>query len=301
MAGEAHVDRTKNGATAGLVTSFAPARGGSVLDDDPMSKVLGLDERTSGLGAWLGFTSGSTLLLVGMMALASMLTWVHAQRAHAEAATEEIEILREEPPPPPPPAPTAEPEAKPEPAPPQPVRAREPVAPPPAPAQAAKVLTQEPDPNEPVDLTGNTIVQGNSDTYAGGFTTANGSSASAVRAMPAATGVAGGTARDTGKPPAGPDLSRRANVASGDTQWNCPFPPESDETQLDEARVMLQVDVRPDGTPSAVRVLSEQPPGSGFGREARRCAMNKRYTTELDRDGHPIAGTTPILPIHFSR
>ena len=30
-----------------------------------MSKVLGLDAKTSGLAAWFGFTSGGTLLLRG--------------------------------------------------------------------------------------------------------------------------------------------------------------------------------------------------------------------------------------------
>ena len=61
---------------------------------------------------------------------------------------------------------TAEPEAKPEPtAPPPHAPCRTSRAPPPpAPAQAAKVLTQEPKPDEPVDLTGNTIIQGNADT-----------------------------------------------------------------------------------------------------------------------------------------
>jgi hypothetical protein len=42
-------------------------------------------------------------------------------------------------------------------------------------------------------------------------------------------------------------------------------------------------------------------PGNGFGREARRCAMAKRYAAALDRDGGAIAGTTRPFRVHFSR
>ena len=62
---------------------------------------------------------------------------------------------------------------------------------------------------------------------------------------------------------------------------------------------MLQVDVRADGTPASVHVLTD--PGNGFGREARRCGMNKRYTTALDHDGTAIDGTTKAFRVHFSR
>ena len=155
-----------------------------------MSKVLGLDAKTSSFRAWFGFTSGSTLLLVAMMAGASVIAWVHAMHERtAPSMPEEIDVMKDETPPPPPP-PTAEPEAKPEPAPP-PVHMRDVPPPPPAPAQAAKVLTAEPTPDEPIDLTGNTIVQGNADSYAGGFTSGNGTSANAVRAIPSPSGVPG--------------------------------------------------------------------------------------------------------------
>ena len=104
--------------------------------------------------------------------------------------------------------PEPEPEAKPA-APPAARSGRAP--PPPPPAQAAKVLTQEPKPDEPVDLTGNTIVQGNADTYAGGFTTANGTSSAAVNAAAEPHGRAGrdGAGAGAAAVPA-PDLSRAA-------------------------------------------------------------------------------------------
>ena len=68
---------------------------------------------------------------------------------------------------------------------------------------------------------------------------------------------------------------------------------------MDEASVMLQVDVRPDGTAGTVSVLSD--PGSGFAREARRCALGKRYSTALDHDGNAIGGKTKPFRVHFQR
>ena len=276
--------------------AFAVA--GAVPYDDPMSKVLGLDAKTSGLAAWFGFTSAGTVLLVWLMGLALVVAWWRA--AHVSRpldATEEIEILKDEAPPPPPP-PVVEPENKPDPAPARAVPHEAPT-PPPAPAQAAKVLTAETKPDEPLDLTGNTIVTGNADTFAGGFTASNGTNPNAVHSMPSPSGVPGGTGTPQAAPapPPGPDLSRAASL-SGGSQWSCPFPPEADTAQVDEASVSLQVDVRPDGTPTAVRIT--QDPGSGFGREARRCAMNKHYQSALDHEGSAIAGTWKAR-VHFSR
>jgi protein TonB len=267
--------------------------------DDPLSKVLGLDAGTSGIGAWFGFTSGSTALLVAFMAIASAVALMHARAAlTSPATTAEIEVVKEEAPPPPPSPPAPEPD-KPEPAQ-SPARAmtRHEASPPPAPApaRAAKVLTQEPDPREPVDLTGNTIVQGNADAFAGGFTMAGGNSAAAVRAMPAPTGVGGGTGPAQAPPPSGPSLSRRASPASHD--WNAPFPQEADSAQIDDARVTLEIEVRPDGSAAAVRIV--QDPGNGFGREARRYAFSQRYVPALDRDGNPVSSKL-LVPVHFSR
>jgi protein TonB len=284
-------ETAKNGTAGASVAWLATAGGPAALYDDPMNKVLGLDAKTSTLGAWFGFTSGSTLLLVGLMALTSVVAWLHTVRL-AASVPEEIDVMKEDVPPP---TPTAEPEVKPEPAAPAPHHARE--APPPAPAQAAKVLTQEPDPNEPVDLTGNTIVQGNADAYAGGFTSANGTNGNAVRAMAAPTGVPTGTGPLRPAPVSGPDRARRASVNASDTEWNCPFPAEANADQIDDARVPIQVDVRTDGTPVAVRVLRD--PGHGFGRAAQRCAMSKRFLPALDHDGSPIAGTTNSFVVHF--
>src|SRR5262249_50686512 len=142
----------------------------------------------------------------------------------------EVEMVNAPPPPPPPP------EEKPEPEAPKPVAVapkaapREP-APAPAPAQAGKILTQEPDPNAPVDLTGQACVTGNAETYAGGVTVSTGTSKNAVHNLNASPGgVPGGTGTKPGPAPApaGPDLSRPPSLGSGSgAEWDCPWPPEA--------------------------------------------------------------------------
>jgi protein TonB len=285
--------RETNGASHARVSSFAVA--GAVPYDDPMDRVLGLDAKTSGFGAWFGFTSGSTVLLVAFGVFASFMAYMRAIHPPAAASAVEIEVVREEPPPPPP-----EPvkEDKPEP-PPAARLPRDAPPPPPALAQAAKVLTQEPTPEEPVDMT-NTIVQGNADSFAGGMTASNGTNTNAVHALPPPGGVAGGTGSVAAPPapPPGPDRSRKLVLTSGGSWDNCPFPPEADTAQIDDAWVTLQVEVGPDGRPSAVRVTAD--PGNGFGREARRFALNKHYQPALDHDGNPTSATASIR-VHFER
>jgi protein TonB len=267
--------------------------------DDPMSKVLGMDAGVTGVGAWFGFTSGGTLLMVALMALASVVSWMHSAQAQVADAPSEVDITREEAPPPPPP-PTAEPEHKAEPAapPPRPAPHEAPPPPPPAPAQAGKVLTAEPDPNEPVDLTGNTIVTGNADSYAGGTTSANGTNATAVRGPVAVRGAAAGTAAVAAPAaPPGPDLSRAAKLGGGG-EWNCPFPPEAEAALVDDAYVMLKLHIGADGTADDVTVIKD--PGYGFGRAAKQHAQRLRHTPALDHDGNAVA-TSISVRVHFTR
>jgi protein TonB len=203
-------------------------------------------------------------------------------------------------------APPPPPEAPPEPAAPAPkAEARpkdDPYDAPPPPAQAAKVLTQKADPDEIEDLTGNTIVSGEG-TAAFGQQSAQGKGDKPVL-NPAAslTGVPGGTGTSKGPPPppqpTGPDLSRAA-TPSGGSSWSCPFPPEADADQIDEARASIVVTVRPDGTPLSVSIVSD--PGHGFGRAARMCALTRRFTPALDKAGQPITGSTVPINVRFTR
>jgi protein TonB len=287
----------KNGARHPAMGALAVADGAAIYDDDPMSKVLGLDAQASSPVAWLGYFLGAFALLLGMMVTARVVTLLmeqmDAQAQPAQLAPQEIEVMKDEPPPPAP-----EETAKPDEPPPvaKPVAHEAPPPPAPAPAQAAKVLAQEPDPNEPVDLTGNTIIQGNADSYAGGTTSGNGTSTRAVRALASPTGVPNGTGAPTAPAPTGPDRSRKASV--GATEWNAPFPPEADTAQIDEAYVTIEVDVRADGTAAAVRILND--PGNGFGREARRYALTQHFQPALDREGNAIPSTFKTR-VHFSR
>jgi len=212
------------------------------------------------------------------------------QRLHAS-----IQVALEPEPPPPPEEPQPEPEPEPEPppkAPPpakapvpkEPARAPEPPAP--AAAQAGRVLTAEPDPDEPVDLTGMTIVQGNADAYAGGVTAANGTSSRPVRAPAArADGVQGGTGT---APASSVDHSRSARPR--DPNWDCPFPP-GEERMNYAVNVMVSVS----GSGKVLDARAVGSPNPGYAREAERCARSNPFDSALDRSGAGIASTIPIV------
>lgn len=193
-----------------------------------------------------------------------------------------------EPEPPPPPQATAEPTAT-------------PAEPPPAPAEAAQVLTQEPDPDAPLDLTGEGFVTGNAESYSGGYTSAKGPSKGAVNQKPGPAGVVGGTGKPTAPKVSALDLSKPATWVSGDILRQCGFPPEADAAQVDFARVVLTVAVSDTGATKAVTVLSETPSGLGFGSRARSCANRTQFTAGRDRNGRPIASTAGPITVNFTR
>jgi len=281
------------------VRVLAPAAALSVPYDDPLTKVFGLDAQSSGLGAWVGYFLGAFAFLLGLAVAARALTVIFAANGPPPPppAPQEVEIVAPETPPPPPPPPPPEPEAKNEPPPVRP--APHEATPPPAPAQAGKVLTQEPDPNEPVDLTGNTIISGNADSFAGGVTAANGTSKTAVRGLTSPTGApaAPGAPAATVVSP-GPDRSRAPSMSDKSAWLNAPFPREADDAQIDNAEVTLQINVRPDGTIDVPTVLKD--PGYGFGREAVKFAMRQKYVPALDHDGNPITRTFKTI-VRYSR
>src|SRR5690606_37250202 len=167
-----------------------------------------------------------------------------------------------------------------------------PIAPPPPAAQAGKVLTAEPEPEEPLDLTGNTFVTGTGDRYVGGVTASTGTGKKPTydrRASP--QGVEGG--RGTTPAPAyrGPDVSRQARYTGGRLR-NCGFPPEADVAQINQMKIVIVVTVGPDGKPTAVSALND--PGYGFVSRARRCALADRFEPALSRTGKPIASTVTM-------
>ena len=215
------------------------------------------------------------------------------------AQTYEVDMVKpaEKPPAPPPPPPPEEKEP-----PKQLVKEQpkdEPPPPPPAAADAAKVLMQEPAKDEPVDLTGNTFLNGNADTAVGGTTQIGGTAKTPTNnAHAVATGVPGGTGTAAAPPPVTVDRSRVARIANLSNLERCPFPAEADAEQVDEAAVGIEVHVSTDGRAETVAVTRD--PGHGFGREARKCALRERYSPALDVAGNAIPGVYKVN-FRFSR
>jgi protein TonB len=220
-----------------------------------------------------------------------------------ERLRSQIDIDVEKLPPPPPPPPPPEPEPEPEVPPPPPVEKTEApppeTAPPPAAAEAGKVLTAEPDPNEPVDLTDQGFVTGTGDSFAGGVTASTGTSKTAVRNTAAvATGVG------TGMKPVGPptpkvDLSRAPRLMSGGSWNECGFPAEADAEGINSGKVQLVVTVGTNGRAKSVTVLKDA--GFGFGAHARRCAYRKTYEPGLNAAGQPVEQSTAPFTVTFVR
>jgi protein TonB len=284
---------------AGAARRAAPSARARAGAPDPLARVLAPSGRVP-----VSVTIAAAVFLhVGMAAGATaaahfgeLFAWERAIREVIAYRLSEyqVDLIKEAPPPPPP---VEEPKPEPEQAKPPPKDEAPP--PPPQPAQAGKVLTADPDPNEPVDLTGG-FVQGNAATYAGGITSSNGTGTKPIYNPAAApTGVPGGTG--TAPAPAARKEDRsRAPGLLGSVDWNdCPFPGEADAEQIDQAFVLIQVKVKPDGAPDSVSVL--QDPGHGFGREARKCAMRKKYSPGLDPDGNAIPGATKPFRVRFER
>jgi protein TonB len=213
----------------------------------------------------------------------------------ADRLRSQIDIDMNEPPPPPKPEP--EPEPEPEPPPPNAHKHAPTPEAPPAAAEAGKVLTAEPDPDAPVDLTGDGFVQGESDRFSGGITASSGTSKNAVRNVAAVpTGI--GTGTPGAKVVAGPkvDLSRPPSVP--DRNPKCPFPAEADAEGINLMRVLVVVTVSPDGRARSATVPKD--PGFGFGKAARTCAMRMAYGSALNTAGQAVEQTVSFT-MKFTR
>lgn len=93
------------------------------------------------------------------------------------------------------------------------------------------------------------------------------------------------------------DRSRAAGLADG-RNWDCSFPVAAEDEGIDNAQVTLQVEIGADGAMLKTTVVRD--PGFGFGHEARRCAMRRRWSSRLDRAGTPVAGRATVV-VHFVR
>lgn len=232
--------------------------------------------------------------LVGWIALEH-----HTARASVERPPVEVEIAAPPAPPPEPPAPKLA-EA------PHPVTpvARAAAAPPPA-AQAGALHTAKEDPSEaahaddPLDFTHDQSVQG----FGGGVVAVGGKAK--FGAAGAALGVA--PSPSVAARVVAPRASGETLVAAGDlgrkpslTEPNpCQgyFP---NDAAVDEGSSSVLVTIAKSGAVSKVTLVSESPPGQGFGAAARTCMSRKRFTVALDREGN-AAATAVRVNVRFTR
>lgn len=265
---------------------------------DPMANVLKIGPRIP-----VAVMVGAAVLAVSLHATAAVgavqaavlhafASWardVRGQVALHLGQTYEVEVAKaaDKPPEPPPEPPKEEPKPEPKPLVKEPPKEEK--EPPPPTADAQKVLMQEPAKDEPVDLTGNTFLNGNADTNIGGQTQIGGKATQATyNPAAAATGVPGGTGTAPAPPQPKVDRSRPAKIRNLANLERCPWPGEADAEQIDEALVGLEVKVAADGHAESVTVWSD--PGHGFGRESKRCALREKYDTALNVDGTPVPG-----------
>jgi periplasmic protein TonB len=269
---------------------------------DFLEPVLALEQRSLGRRLSIAVALALVLHSAGAFGAAATLgvgkfAALAVEHLRAQLAEREVDLLQD-PTPPPPPEPEPEP-PPPEPEAPPPMAAPEPPPanePPPATAEAANVLTAEPDPNEPLDLTDQGIIVGTGDSYAGGQTSSSGKSKVAVHnPQAAATGVVGG--KGTAVAQVVPAISQAREARTLNKDWDCGFPPEADMDQVSRGRVQIAVTVGADGRAKSVTVLTD--PGHGFGRRARQCAMTMPYAPALDVTGRPITKTTPPFWVTF--
>jgi protein TonB len=256
-------------------------------------------------GALLVHGAGAGSAARQLPAMASYAGDVRAFVIESLLSQYDVEMIK--PPPPPPPVEekrAAEEEAQkparaPDPSPTQPQEQ------PPEPAQAGRVLTADPDPDEPIDFSGDGFVTGNADHFTGGATSRSGTSTTPVYdqgAKPGGTpgGKGTGPAQTAAAPTTPPaDLSRPAMPTSRGGNWSCPFPAQADVDQVDYALVTIVVTVGPDGRARSAVVSRD--PGHGFGPAAQRCAMQQRYEPGLDSSGKPVTRTTPPFTVRFTR
>lgn len=212
----------------------------------------------------------------------------------------------EEPPPPPPPPPPVEPtrapprvKAKAAPAP-EPVAEPSPPAPPPA-VPEAPPPEQPPSEPPPAAQTGQVVAAAANAVAAPSFAIATGSSQQYAGGTSASNGT-GTRANHTGQVGKGDGngLGRARPAQLQTRNPPCGWPPEAEDSDLEEAFVTVRATIGTDGRATEVEVLAD--PGSGFGKRMQWCIRTKmKFTPALDADGRPVAGSTPPFRVRFVR
>jgi protein TonB len=289
-----------------ILAASAPAPVRARERRDPLTLILGTGETWSVFSICVAVALALHVAMLVFALVSAMLKDLHDAVVEDRARIHDyffrlydVEVIKPKEPPPPEPPP-------PEPPPPEPVAAPRPtvkvqeddiyknVA---VPAQAAKVLTAEAKEDEPVDLTG--FVTGDGTALGGMQSGAGKGDRVTMQRNAAHDGVPGGKDKVNAAPPPPPaeDRSRPVGLGGGGAA-NCPFPPEADQDQIDQATASIQITVRPDGSVLSATVLSD--PGHGFGRAARICLLGRHFQPALDRTGTPIVSSAPVN-VRFNR
>jgi protein TonB len=286
------------------------------LSPDPLARVLSLGDGSLRdgviLGVLIAFLSHGAAFGKAMTSLVEMRQFVEVTRTSLHeyfwavyevdnTPKPKVEEKAPDPVPDPTPAPPPDPKAfapKPKD---DPYEQQAPAA---KPSEASKVLTDDKPvkDDEPLDMTKWGIVSGNGTALGGQQSAAGSGNTITHNPHTSLTGTPGGTGSGPPPPPPppAPTVDRSAPPSLvGSTQWNCPFPAEADTDEINDAVVTIVVTVRPDGTPAAVSVASD--PGHGFARQARICALSKKYQPGLDKLGSPTTSSTPPLKVRFTR
>lgn len=159
------------------------------------------------------------------------------------------------------------------------------------PAQAGQILAQDPSDDAPLDLTSTIFVSGTANAYAGGATTSAGTHTTAVD-----RDVVDRNARPTTTPGSS---TKARQVQLDATRWDCPWPKEADNQEINEQSVILRVHVDSHGRVRETTLLRD--PGFGFGQAALACAMRTRFSPARDDAGNKIEATSPPIRVRFSR
>jgi periplasmic protein TonB len=179
-----------------------------------------------------------------------------------------------------PPAPAAPAEPPP---PAEPAQAEQPPSEPPPAAQAGQVVAAAATGQAPSFA----IATGSGQHYVGGTSSARGTGSQTNHT--GQVGVGNGT---------GLNRARAAQLQTRNPP--CGWPPEAEDSDLEEAFVTVRATIGPDGRASAVEVLSD--PGYGFGKRMQWCIRTKmRFEPALDGEGRPVAGSTQPFRVRFVR
>ena len=90
----------------------------------------------------------------------------------------------------------------------------------------------------------------------------------------------------------------KARVHASDWE-ECPFPAQADTARVDEAAVIIDVQVDPEGRARDVRVVTD--PGYGFAEAARGCALRASYDSPRDSGGRAVEAQTGPFRVRFHR